>query len=301
MRSMVEGASDSRTRLAEKLKKERAGRSSRQGLCLRIAEAPSTALCAVPLVTVLAKTDRLDARVLALFAVMMRPSARMPAPQTMAELAELVVARASAVEAQSALKNQLGTAASKFLKRQLERRIVRAGKDIAALDGEIFRRIQADDALARRYAILTSIPSFGFAIAATLIACLAEIGSMTAKQVGMLAGLAPIADQSGEREGTRVIWGGRPAVRRVLYLAALSAARFNTDMKTFYQRLRASGKPPKVALVAIARKLAVLANTLIHENRTWELRPPLHADPNTDAPPLSRGRMIFKIQVAPAL
>ena len=226
---------------------------------------------------VLAKTDRLDARVLALFAVMMRPSARMPAPQTMAELAELVVARASAVEAQSALKNQLGTAASKFLKRQLERRIVRAGKDIAALDGEIFRRIQADDALARRYAILTSIPSFGFAIAATLIACLAEIGSMTAKQVGMLAGLAPIADQSGEREGTRVIWGGRPAVRRVLYLAALSAARFNTDMKTFYQRLRASGKPPKVALVAIARKLAVLANTLIHENRTWELRPPLHA------------------------
>ena len=226
---------------------------------------------------ILAKTDRLDARVLALFAAMMEPSVRAPAPQTMAELAELVVARASAVEAQTALKNQLCTAESKFLKRQLERRILRAGKDIAALEGEILKRIKADDSLARRYAILTSIPSFGFTVAATLIACLAEIGSMTAKQIGMLAGLAPIADQSGERDGIRVIWGGRPAVRRVLYLAALSATRFNADMKAFYQRLTASGKPPKVALIAVARKLAVLANTLISQDRTWELRTPKHA------------------------
>ena len=133
------------------------------------------------------------------------------------------MARARVVEALAALKNQLCTAESKFLKRQLERRIVRADKDLAALDGEILKRIKADDGLARRYAILTSIPSFGFAVAATLIACLAEIGSLTAKQIGMLAGLAPIADQSGERDGIRVIWGGRPAVRRVLYLAALSA------------------------------------------------------------------------------
>ena len=115
----------------------------------------------------------------------------------------------------------------------------RAGKDIAALEGEILKRIKADDGLARRYAILTSIPSFGLAVAATLIACLAEIGSAAAKQIAMLAGLAPIADQSGEREGVRVIWGGRPAVRRVLYLAALSATRFNADIKAFYNRLSA--------------------------------------------------------------
>jgi transposase len=225
---------------------------------------------------ILAKTDRLDARVLALFAAMMAPSIRAPAPQVLAELAELVVARAGAVEAQTALKNQLGAAESKFLKRQLERRIVRAGKDIAALDGEILKRIKADDGLARRYAILTSIPGLAFVTAATLIACLAEIGTTTAKQIGMLAGLAPIAHQSGERDGIRVIWGGRPAVRRVLYLAALSATRFNADMKAFYKRLTDSGKPPKLALIAVARKLVVLANTLITEDRTWELHAPKH-------------------------
>ena len=226
---------------------------------------------------ILAKTDRLDARVLALFAAMMNPSVRAPAPQIMAELAELVVARASAVEAQTALKNQRGAAEGKFLKRQLERRIDRAAKDIAALESEILRRIKTDNGLARRYAILTSIPSFGFAAAATLIACLAEIGGATAKQIGMLAGVAPIADQSGERDGVRVIWGGRPAVRRILYLAALSATRFNADMKAFYQRLRARGKPPKLALIAVARKLVILANTLISEDRTWQLRMPNHA------------------------
>jgi transposase len=219
---------------------------------------------------VFAKTDRLDARVLASFAAMMNPAVRAPAPQAMAELAELVVARASAVEAQTALKNQLGTAESKFLKHQLERRLGRAGKDIAELDAEILKRITADDGLARRYVILTSIPSFGFAVAATLLACLAEIGSVNTKQIAMLAGLAPIADQSGERDGVRVIWGGRPAVRRILYLAALSATRYNADMKVFYQRLRAAGKPAKVALIAVARKLALLANTLISEDRTWQ-------------------------------
>jgi transposase len=224
---------------------------------------------------ILAKTDRLDARVLALFAAVMDPSVRAPAPQIMAELAELVVARA--VEAQVALKNQVCTADGKFLKRQLERRLGRASKDIAELESEILKRIKTDNSLAKRYTILTSIPSFGFAVAATLLACLAEIGSTTAKQIAMLAGLAPIADQSGERDGLRVIWGGRPIVRRILYLAALSATRFNADMKSFYKRLREHGKPPKVALIAVARKLVVLANTLITEDRNWQPRSPKHA------------------------
>lgn len=219
---------------------------------------------------ILAKTDRLDARVLALFAATMAPSVRAPAPQAMAELAELVVARAGTVEAQTALKNQLSTAESKFLKRQLKRRLLRAGKDIAELDDEILKRIKADDGLAKRYVILTSIPSFGFVVATTLIACLAEIGGVNTKQIAMLAGLAPIADQSGQRDGVRVIWGGRPAVRRILYLAALSAIRFNPDMRTVYRRLRANGKAAKVALIAVARKLVVLANTLVSQDRNWQ-------------------------------
>jgi len=226
---------------------------------------------------VLAKTDRLDARVLAAFAAVMQPAVRAPAAPLMAELAELVAARANAVAMQTAVKNQLAAAQTKFLKRQLKQRIERAAEDVAALNGEILKRIEADEVLARRYAILTSIPSFGFTVAATLIACLAEIGSLNAKQAGMLAGLAPVADQSGEREGVRVIWGGRAAVRRILYLAAVSAVRANADMKAFYARLRASGKAPKQALIAVARKLVVLANTLLNENRFWQSSAPKHA------------------------
>lgn len=226
---------------------------------------------------IFAKTDRLDARVLASFAAVMTPSVRPPAPQALTELAELVTARMTAVEAQTSLKNQRAAATVKFLQRQLDRRIERGDQDIAALDAAIEKRIKADDGLARRYAILTSIPSFGFVTAVVLITCLAELGSISAKQSGMLAGLAPIADQSGTRDGARVIFGGRPRVRRVLYLAALSATRFNADMRAFYNRLRAAGKSPKAAIIAVARKLVVLANTLINHDRMWQPQPPKYA------------------------
>lgn len=226
---------------------------------------------------ILAKTDRLDARVLAQFAVVMAPPVRALEPQMLEQLRELVVARASAVEQQTALKNQRSTATVKFLQRQLERRIERGDRDIAALDAAILKRIKADDDLARRYAILTSIAGIGFVAAATLLAFLPELGQSTVKQIAMLAGLAPIADQSGKREGIRVVCGGRANVRRILYLAALAATRFNADMKALYQRMTAAGKPPKLALIAVARKLAVLANTLISHDRMWLPTAPKHA------------------------
>jgi transposase len=226
---------------------------------------------------ILAKTDRLDARVLAQFAAVMAPAVRAAEPQMLEELRELVVARASAVEQQTALKNQRSAATVKFLQRQLDRRIERGDQDNAELDTAILERINVDDGLARRYAILTSIAGIGFVVAATLLASLPELGSSTVKQIAMLAGLAPIADQSGKREGVRVVWGGRANVRRILYLAALTATRFNVDMKAFYQRMIAAGKPPKLAIIAIARKLAVLANTLISQNRMWLPVAPKHA------------------------
>jgi transposase len=207
----------------------------------------------------------------------MLPPVRAVTPQTMQELAELVVARDSAVEAQTALKNQLAAAEGPFLRRHLARRIMQTSKDIAALKDEILKRIKADPALARRYAILISIPSFGFVVAATLIVRLAELGNSSAKHIGMLAGLAPIADQSGQRDGIRVIWGGRASVRRILYLAAVTATRANADMKAFYRRLTEGGKPKKVAVIAVARKLVVLANTLITQDRIWEPQAPQHA------------------------
>jgi transposase len=218
---------------------------------------------------ILAKTDRLDAKVLAQFAAVMTPAIRPPAPEAMEELAELINARDSAVAEETALKNQLSAASSRFLKRQLPQRIASLAKATAALEREILARIEADEALARRYTILTSIPGIGFVAAATLIAGLAELGTCSAKQASMLAGLAPIADESGERQGVRVVWGGRSRIRRHLYLAGLSAARFNADMTAFYRRLIDNGKPAKLAIVAVARKLLVVLNAIMRDNKAF--------------------------------
>ena len=218
---------------------------------------------------ILAKTDRLDAKVLAMFAAMMSPSCRPPAPQAIEAIQEFVTARASAADEGAMLKNQRAAAKEPFLKRQLDRRIKQLRTHIEALEKECIRRINADDGLARRFAILRSVPSFGSVVAITLIACLAELGSLNHKEIGALGGLAPIADDSGERRGVRVIWGGRAAVRRILYLAAVSAKTCNADMKDFYKRLITNGKQPKAALIAVARKLLVLANLLIAQDRLW--------------------------------
>ena len=225
---------------------------------------------------ILAKTDRIDARVLALFGLMMSPQLRAPAPEAMDELKEIVVARESAVAEQTSLKNQLAAGTCTFIKRHLQRRIARLRKDIEALEREILKRIRVDEGLAGRYAILTSIPSFGFVVAATLLVCLPELGDCNAKEVAMLTGLAPIANDSGERKGVRIVRGGRPALRRILYLAAVSATRSNPDGKAFYRRLTTAGKPAKVALIALARKLVILANALITENRVWQSEAPKH-------------------------
>lgn len=226
---------------------------------------------------ILAKTDQLDARVLSHYGAVMAPPVRAAEPQMIEDLRELVVARASAVEQQTALKNQRAAATVKVLQHLLDRRLERGDRDIEALEAAIKNIISADEILARRYAILMSIGGIGFVTAATLLASLPELGRSTAKQIAMLAGVAPIADQSGTRDGARVVWGGRASVRRILYLAALTATRFNADMKSVYQRMRSAGKPPKLAIIAIARKLAVLANSLISQDRIYLPEPPKHA------------------------
>jgi transposase len=225
----------------------------------------------------LAKTDRLDAAMLARFAAVMAPQLRPPPPQVLEEIGELVSARDAAVAEQTGLKNQLAAASLALLRRQLERRIATLAQDLAALDQAILVLIAADPGLARRFAILTSIPAIGRTVAATLIAGLSELGSASDKAIAALAGLAPITDQSGDRDGARVIFGGRSRVRRMLYLAALSAARHNHDLAAFYRRLRANGKAAKLALIAVARKLVLLANTLIAQDRLWQPSPPHHA------------------------
>lgn len=222
----------------------------------------------------LAKTDAIDARVLALLGEGLAPEARPPAPEDLEALQELVHARAAATAEATALANRSQASHTAFLKLELKRRIKALEGHIARIEAEIGRRIAAEPALARRYAILLSIPGIGPVVAMTLIVDLAELGQCSRRALALLAGLAPIACESGDTSGQRHIKGGRAVVRRTLYMAAVAAARCNPDLAAFYKRLRDAGKKAKVALTAVMRKLIVLANTLIKEDRPWqELRP----------------------------
>lgn len=217
----------------------------------------------------LAKTDRVDARLLAIMGAALEPQVRPPAPAELEALQELVRARSATTRQLTGIRNRLGTAQTAVLRRELRRQVKALDGMIARLDADIERRIAADPQLARRGRILRSIPGIGPAVAAVLLADLAELGTLSPKAAGALTGLAPVARDSGQTTGQRHIQGGRKAVRNALYMAALAAARHNPDLASFYKRLRDKGKKPKLALTAVMRKLVVLANSLIKENRQW--------------------------------
>ena len=217
----------------------------------------------------LAKTDAIDARMLALYGEAIDPRAGAPAPKALEELQELVRARSAAVTRRTALANQLGAATTAFLRVELARHIKLVDSHIERLAAEIDRRVAADPVLAQRRDILLSIPGVGPVAATAMLVGLAEMGLCANKKIALLAGLAPIAKDSGDMSAPRHIEGGRGHVRTAIYMAAVAAARCNGDLRTFYKRLVAAGKKPKVALTAIMRKLVVLANTLITENRKW--------------------------------
>jgi transposase len=222
----------------------------------------------------LAKTDKVDARMLALLAGMVEPRAKAPPAQAIETLQEVVRGRAAFVAQRTALLNQLGAAKTTTLQREIKRQLKALEGAITRLEAEIERSIAADPALARRFAILISIPGFGPVTAATLLANFPEIGACNAKQSALIAGLAPIADDSGNRTGQRHIKGGRANLRTGIYMAALSAANRNASLKAFYDRLVAKGKERKLAITAVMRKLIVLANALVREDRLWQ---PTHA------------------------
>ena len=229
----------------------------------------------------LAKTDSVDARMLAAFGLMAQLAATPPLPETIENLCEIVRNREAAIAAGTALENQLATVAAVGVRRQIDRQIKSAKAAAGALEALAVQAIEAEPGLARRFAILVSIPGVGAVTACGLIANMPELGSLNAKQAGLLAGLAPLACDSGKRNGPRRIRGGRQAVRNGVYMAALSAARFNPHLKRFYERLLAAGKVKKLALTAVMRKLIVLANDLIKEDRLWSpekpTAEPLHA------------------------
>jgi transposase len=225
----------------------------------------------------LAKTDRIDAKLLALMAESLKPSAAAPMPEAMESLQELVRARQAAVDEQTALLNRIGASVCAFVKRELARRRAAAAASIVRYEKEIRRQIKSDANLERRYQLVLSIPGIGAVAATALVIGLSELGSCSAKQAAMLAGLAPVACDSGDSKGARHIRGGRGGVRRSLYMAAVSAITHNSALKAFYGHLIAAGKLPKVAITAVMRKLVVIANTLITQNRYWQTAAPKHA------------------------
>jgi transposase len=222
----------------------------------------------------LAKTDRVDAALLARFGAVIEPQVRKPPSETIQQIAELVAARRALVKDRTAITNRAQILHLDLLKRQAEQRLKQIGKQIEALDQAIRALIAADPALQNRLDILISIPGVGEATATALIADMPELGQMDEKQVGSLAGLAPITRESGTWRGKSSIRGGRAILRQALYMPALVAMRFNADLKAKYDAMIQAGKPAKVALTTLMRKLLVLANALLRDNRKWAQTPP---------------------------
>jgi transposase len=219
-----------------------------------------------------AKTDRVDARLIARMGAMLEPAPQQPRPAILAELHELQLARSALVRERTAATNRAGRLTLALLRHQHATRLRQIERALGEVDAAIAALIASDQGLARKAEILCSIPGVSMVTAAAILAEMPELGTLEAATAASLTGLAPFTRESGTCKGQAKIGGGRRDLRRALYLPALSAARFNPDLKAVYDRLRAKGKPAKVALVAVMRKLVILANVLVRDDRTWQSR-----------------------------
>jgi transposase len=219
----------------------------------------------------LAKTDKIDARMIAHFAQAVRPEVRELPSEEVAHLAALVNRRRQLIEILVAEKNRRLTA-PKQVKEGITKHMKWLEEEIESLEKEIAERIEQDPLWREQEEQLRSIPGVGPVTAAVMLAELPELGTLNRQKIAALVGLAPFNKDSGPRKGKRRIYGGRCAVRSTLYMAALSAVRFNPVIKAFYERLIANGKVKKVALTACARKLLVIMNAMLRQDQSW--RPP---------------------------
>ena len=217
----------------------------------------------------LAKTDRLDAAMLARMGALLDLEARPVRCQTLNDLKDLHMAREALVKSRTAAKNRAKTLTLTILKRHNTEQLRQIERQMAAIEAEIMALIKANHDLAHRFDILVSIPGVSAITAFALIIDMPELGTLENRQAASLAGLAPVARQSGTWKGRAFIRGGRANVRQALYMPALVAMRFNPELKAKYDQLKAAGKAPKVAITAIMRKMIVLANALLRDRRKW--------------------------------
>ena len=222
----------------------------------------------------LAKTDKVDARVLAEMGATLELKPAPPADPARRRLAELVARRADLVAMIAAETNRLAQAADPFVRRDIKGLLGVLQRRRQALDKEIGAQTRASDDLASRSRRLQTAPGVGPSLASVLLAFLPELGEIERRPIASLAGLAPHARDSGRSRGRRKIWGGRSDVRRALYLAAFIASRRDPELKAMRDRLIAAGKPFKVAIIAVARKLLTILNAMIRENRDYQQKLP---------------------------
>jgi transposase len=218
---------------------------------------------------VVAKNDPLDARMIASFvSVMPTRSAQRHTP-AVERLAEILAVRRQLSSEKIAAENAARLLEDPMLQRLSRRRIARLSADVEKLDERMVEVVAADAALAHRYRLLISMRGVGPVLACTLVALLPELGRLNRKQIAALVGVAPYDFDSGLLKGVRRIWGGRAPVRNVLYMAAMNASRHNPALKVFHNRLKAAGKEPKVALVAVMRKMITILNAMVRDDVDW--------------------------------
>lgn len=224
----------------------------------------------------LAKTDRLDARMLARFAAVMQPAVRPLPDDATLELAALVDRRRQLVDMLTAEKNRLGIA-RRTVKPSVQRHIVFLEKAIGAAEDDLERWIAQSPAWRAQEDLLRSVPGIGPQTARMLIAEVPELGYLSGREMAALVGVAPMARESGRWRGVRRCWGGRAHVRAMLYMATLTAIRWNPVIKAFYARLRAANKPKKLALIACLRRLITIVNAMVKTQQRWQAPTPATA------------------------
>lgn len=217
----------------------------------------------------LAKSDALDARLLALFAQRVQPTPRPLPDETAQGLAALLARRRQVLEMRTAEVNRRASLASR-LRPALDAHVLWLSQQLAELDRDLDQTLRESPLWQEKQELLRSIPGIGPVVARTLLGDLPELGTLTRWEVAALAGVAPLNADSGTRQGKRRTWGGRATVRAALYMAAVVAARCNPLIRPLYQRLCDQGKPTKVALVACMRKLLTIANAILRDGVPWD-------------------------------
>ena len=220
-----------------------------------------------------AKTDLIDAVLLARFAQTLQPPAQVPGDASQRALEALLARRRQVVDLLTMERNRLHSSRDEYVRRDLEEVIAYLEQRKEGLDQALQDAVQQDPKSQATYSLLTSTPGVGPVLALTLLAQLPELGSLSRQKVANLAGVAPLNRDSGNARGHRSIWGGRAEVRQVLYMAAVTAVRWNPTLKTMFDRLVEKGKPRKVALVACMRKLLVYLNAMVRDQALWHTQP----------------------------